>query len=108
MTGFPEEYRGVATLHLGDRHVTADVRLSAWFEPVEGRFRWAGRTGPNGTLLAQARAGVREAALHIAGGRVVTARLGEPDPWGGVRLSGIGTPPWVRRAAEPKPGDAEA
>jgi Domain of unknown function (DUF4873) len=95
MNGLPEEYRGVATLHLGDRQVTADVRLSARFEPIEGRYRWAGRTGPNGTLLALVRAGIREAALHIAGGLVVTARLSEPDPWGGVRLSGAGTPPWA-------------
>ena len=48
MTGFPDEYRGVATLRLGDRQVTAEVRLSARFEPVEGRYRWAGRIGPDG------------------------------------------------------------
>jgi hypothetical protein len=98
MTGFPEEYRGAATLRLGDRDIAAEVRLSARFEPVEGRYRWAGRTGPDETLLAQVRAGVRDAGLHIAGGRVVTARLGEPDPWGGVRLSGAGTPPWAASA----------
>jgi hypothetical protein len=88
-------YRGLATLRMGDRQVTAEVRLSARFEPVEGRYRWAGRTAPVGVLLAQVRAGVREAELHIAGGRVVTARLSEPDPWGGVRLSGAGIPPWA-------------
>ena len=98
MTGFPEEYRGVATILIGDLQVAADVRLSARFEPVEGRYRWAGRTGPNGTLLAQVRSGVREGAVRIPGGLVVTARLGEPDPWGGVRLSGAGTPPWAASA----------
>jgi hypothetical protein len=88
-----EEYRGPATLRIGDTDVAVEVRLSARFEPVEGRIRWAGRTGPDDGLRERVAGGLREALLTIAAQRGV--RLGEPDPWGGVRLSGVGTPPWL-------------
>jgi hypothetical protein len=89
-----EDYRGVATLRAGDGETRLPVRLSARFEPVEGRYRWAGRTGPDAALCALVQAGVREATVTIGDGPAVPARLSEPDPWGGVRLSGTGTPPW--------------
>ena len=41
-----EDYRGEATIETGDLSVTVVVRLSARFEPVEGRYRWAGRAAP--------------------------------------------------------------
>jgi hypothetical protein len=88
-----EEYRGEAVIVDGTRSITVAVRLSARFEPVEGRYRWAGRAAPDEGLTGWLRAGVREATIHIAGVRA-TARLGEPDPWGGVRLTGTGPPPW--------------
>ncbi len=88
-----EDYRGPATIETGELSVTVAVRLSARFEPVEGRYRWAGRAAPDDVLTAQLRAGLREATLRIDGA-AVRARLGEPDPWGGVRLTGTGRPPW--------------
>jgi hypothetical protein len=91
MTG--EEYRGPATIRIGEREIAAQVRLSARFEPVEGRYRWSGRTGPNETLLAEARSGARSVTIHIGNG-VAPATLSDPDPWGGVRLTGIGATPW--------------
>jgi hypothetical protein len=92
--GDEEEYRGPATLRIGDEVSTVEVRLSARFEPVEGRFRWAGRTAPDEELLAKVRGGAREATLIIGEGAGVPARLGDPDPWGGIRLTGAGRPPW--------------
>lgn len=89
-----EEYFGPATLVIGDDATTVEVRLSARFEPVEGRYRWAGRTAPDEALLARVRGGAREATLRIGAGTGVPARLGDPDPWGGVRLTGTGRPPW--------------
>ena len=88
-----EEYRGPATLYLGETATTVHVRLSAQFEPVEGRFRWAGRTRPDAALLGTVRAGAREAVLQIGAVRV-PVRLGDPDPWGGIRVTGTGKPPW--------------
>jgi hypothetical protein len=88
-----EEYRGAATIESGELSVTVAVRLSARFEPIEGRYRWAGRAAPDDVLTAQLRAGLREATVRI-GGVAARTRLGEPDPWGGVRLTGTGRPPW--------------
>ncbi len=89
-----EDYRGDAELTLGTRSLTLPVRLSARFEPLEGRLRWAGRTAPDPSLMEAFQAGERTAKLAIAGGSPVTVRLGEPDPWGGLRLTGDGFPPW--------------
>jgi len=57
LDGLPdEEYRGPATLRVGD--------------------------------------GLREAHLTIGKSPRTPVKLSEPDPWGGIRLSGSGTPPW--------------
>ena len=89
-----EEYRGPATLRADGAAIPVTVRLSARFEPIEGRFRWAGRTGPDEALRERVSGGLREATVELPGGVPARVRLSEPDPWGGVRLSGTGTPPW--------------
>lgn len=89
-----EDFRGPATVRVGDASADLAVRLSAHFEPLEGRLRWAGRTEPDPTLVEAYRAGAREATIAIGGGEPVPAKLGEPDPWGGLRLTGTGFPPW--------------
>jgi uncharacterized protein DUF4873 len=86
------EYRGPAML----AGHPVEVRLSAHFEALEGRLRWAGRTGPSRPLHDRVTAGLRSAALVLPGAPHISVRLSEPDPWGGVRLSGTGTPPWFR------------
>lgn len=93
MSDADEEYRGAAVIRAGDAAVTVAVRLSVHFEPIEGRYRWAGRAAPDDTLSAQLRAGARDVTVRI-GELEAPARLGEPDPWGGVRLTGVGHPPW--------------
>jgi uncharacterized protein DUF4873 len=93
-----EDYRGPATLRTDAADVAVTVRLSARFEPVEGRFRWAGRTTADDELRERVSGGLREAVVIVPGGPPTRARLSEPDPWGGVRLSGAGTPPWFRPA----------
>jgi hypothetical protein len=104
VTDIDEEYRGAATLRLGDEERAVAVRLSAHFEPIEGRYRWAGRTAPDPELVERVRSGVREAAVRLPGGAEVPARLSEPDPWGGIRLSGVGRPPWAAlRPGSPGP-----
>jgi Domain of unknown function (DUF4873) len=101
-TGGPEtaeDYRGPATLTLDDDELTVRVRLSSRFEPVEGRMRWAGRTEPDDDLRRRVGEGLRTALITVPGGGQRSVRLGEPDPWGGVRLSGTGNPPWAGPAA---------
>jgi hypothetical protein len=89
-----EEYRGEATLLIGERSLTVGVHLSARFEPVEGRYRWAGRAAADDDLLRWMRAGGKDVVVAIGSRPGVPARLGEPDPWGRVRLTGVGRPPW--------------
>ena len=98
MSGDDEAYRGPATLRVDDADVPVEVWLSARFEPVEGRFRWAGRTVPHDGLRRRVAGGLRAAQLTVPGAAPVAVRLGEPDPWGGVRLTGTGRPPWLRGA----------
>jgi hypothetical protein len=45
--------------------------------------------------------GLREADLTVPGSPTAQVRLSEPDPWGGVRVSGTGTPPWSSRKDNP-------
>jgi hypothetical protein len=82
------DYQGPATID----GVTVEVHLSAHFEPVEGRYRWAGRAAPNAQLTARMRD--RHHVSVQIGQQAADARLGEPDPWGRVRISGTGRPPW--------------
>ncbi|MEU8072736.1 MULTISPECIES: DUF4873 domain-containing protein [unclassified Micromonospora] len=71
------------------------VRLHAGgrFEPVDGRYHWAGRVEPEPRLVRLLRSGRRDVEVRI-GERATRARLTEVDPWGGVRITGVGTPPW--------------
>ncbi|GIE91695.1 DUF4873 domain-containing protein [Actinoplanes regularis] len=89
-----EEYRGPATLRLDDGPVAVEVRMSARFEPIEGRFRWAGRIDPVGDLRERVSRGLREATVTMPGAPETRVRLSEPDLWGRVRITGAGTPPW--------------
>ncbi|GAB1641256.1 DUF4873 domain-containing protein [Krasilnikovia sp. MM14-A1259] len=105
--GLDEEYSGAAVLRIDGRDIPVIVRLSARFEPVEGRYRWAGRTGTSDDLHARFRAGLRDGTLLIGSGPAVAVRLAEPDPWGRLRLTGTGLPPWCHPAApEPPPSPA--
>jgi len=82
-------YDGPATV----AGVPVRLRGSARFEPHDGRFHWTARIAPEPRIAALVRAGRREVTVVIAGRRA-PARLGEVDPWGGVRLTGTGGPPW--------------
>ncbi|HWS33189.1 MAG TPA: DUF4873 domain-containing protein [Actinoplanes sp.] len=95
--GNDEEYRGPAVLSLDDGLVPVEVRMSARFEPIEGRFRWAGRTEPHDVLRERVGAGLRNAMIVVPGSPETAVKLSDPDPWGGVRISGAGTPPWFQQ-----------
>jgi len=77
--------------------VVADVpvhlRCGGWWEPIDGRYHWVGRISPDPAIAALVRAGRREVSVVVCG-RSAPARLGEVDPWGGVRITGVGRPPW--------------
>lgn len=89
-------YEGPALV--GELPVT--VHLSGRWEPVDGRYHWSGRIEPFDAVADLVRQGRREVSLCI-GERAAAARLAEVDPWGGVRVTGIGEPPWLPTAGPP-------
>jgi hypothetical protein len=88
-------YHGPA--RIGDHAVR--VRLRGRFEPVDGRYHWGGRIEPDPAVARLVRSGRRNVRLVI-GERSAPARLGEVDPWGGVRITGVGAPPWPTETTE--------
>jgi hypothetical protein len=69
------------------------IHLSGRWEPVDGRFHWGGRIEAEPSVAQLVRSGWRDVLLSIAD-RSAAVRLAEVDPWGGVRVTGVGEPPW--------------
>jgi hypothetical protein len=97
-----EGYTGPATLSVDGREVPVRVVLDARHEPQDGRLHWFGRlildpatSGAEPALLAALTAPSSRIELSTAGGRA-QARVGEVDPWGRYRVTGVGTPPFAR------------
>jgi hypothetical protein len=88
-------YRGPATLTVDGRDVPAQAMLDARHEPHDGRLHWFGRVvvdaGPE--MLAALTAPNARVELSTDGGRAA-ARVGDLDPWGRYRVTGVGTPPF--------------
>ncbi|MGW5666619.1 DUF4873 domain-containing protein [Micromonospora sp. NPDC003776] len=78
-----------------------EVRLhgTGRWEPVDGRYHWAGRIEPEPRIARLLRSGRRDVAVRV-GDRTAPGRLVEVDPWGGVRVTGVGAPPWPPEADE--------
>ncbi|MCW2868115.1 MAG: hypothetical protein JWR20_2303 [Marmoricola sp.] len=74
--------------HVADHPVT--VRLRGHFEPIDGRFHWWGRLDPDPDLPHGSGATV---TLTLPTGEA-EGRLSDVDPWGRLRISGTGRPPF--------------
>lgn len=94
-------YTGPAVLTVDGRDVPVRVVLDARHEPQDGRLHWFGR------LALADRASAEPALLSAltstgaqivlaAGAAPVPASLGDLDPWGRYRVSGVGPLPFVR------------
>jgi hypothetical protein len=86
------DFTGTAVLLVGEDALAVQVTLSVRFEPVDGRYHWGGRIAPAPEVAALVRGGVRACSLRVDS--AAPARLGELDPWGGVRVTGVGPPPF--------------
>jgi hypothetical protein len=86
-------YDGPAVIAHEDELITTRMRVQGYFEPLDGHFHWAGIAfGDEVRALKDARAGAVEVAV---GDRdPVPARLAEVTPWGTVRITGVGRPPY--------------
>jgi hypothetical protein len=90
-----EGYTGPAVLTVDGRDLPVHAQLDSRHEPHDGRLHWFGRIRvedgqpdiPNGTVQLRTDTG------HAEG------RIGEVDPWGRYRLTGVGAPPF--RVDEP-------
>jgi hypothetical protein len=89
MTHEPEEqYAGPATI--ADTEV--EVLLRGHFEPIDGRFHWWGRIAANDKIDAEQKSGATVTLVTPHG--KADGRLSDLDPWGRLRISGTGRPPF--------------
>ena len=94
MTGdAPEGFDGPVRLVVGGREVAVHARLSGHFEPISGLYHWAGRLCPSEELNAAVRPN-EKVRLVAEDGQSAEATIREQDPWGGLRISGSGRPPF--------------
>lgn len=91
-----ESYAGPAVVRTGDRKLAVEVHLSGHFEPIDGRFHWYGRIAADADITALLHGGSRDVTLGVEGRHDSPARLAELDPWGNVRVTGAGRPPYRR------------
>jgi hypothetical protein len=89
-----EDYDGPARLVIDGREIGVHARLSGHFEPVTGRYQWAGRLHPGEEMRAALRPNI-DVSLRTADGHTAAATVREEDPWGGFRITGSGRPPFA-------------
>jgi hypothetical protein len=91
-------YQGPATLTVDGRDVPVTVILDARHEPQDGRLHWFGRMSldrdAEPDLLSALTSNSGHLELSTAGGRSA-ARIGDRDPWGRYRVTGVGRPPFT-------------
>lgn len=93
------EYSGPALLDAPGAEIAVTVTLSGHPDPIDGRYHWYGRVAPaDGSELPDPGRG--EVMLTLPGGEPTPGRLQERDPWGHLRIVGVGDPPF---ALEPAP-----
>ena len=92
-------YTGPAILTVDGRDIPVQVILDSRHEPHDGKLRWFGRLVLDGdaapALLTALTASTSRVELRTDGGRA-DAHIGDLDPWGRYRITGIGTPPFAR------------
>ena len=83
-----EQYDGPA--RIGSAGV--EVLLRGHFEPIDGRFHWWGRIAANRHLDPEQSTGSTITLVTPHG--AAEGRLSDVDPWGRLRISGTGRPPF--------------
>ncbi len=92
-------YTGPAILTVDGRDIPVRVVLDSRHEPHDGRLHWFGRLilagDATSSLLSALTAPTSRVEIRTDGGRA-DARIGDLDPWGRYRITGVGTPPFAR------------
>jgi Domain of unknown function (DUF4873) len=93
-----EGYRGPAILSVDGRDLPVQVVLDARHEPHDGRLRWFGRatlaTAADPDLHRALATATSRIELRVGDEHRAAARIGDIDPWGRYRVTGLGTPPF--------------
>lgn len=97
--GHDEGYTGPATLTVDGRDVAVHAILDARHEPQDGRLHWFGRVVPAEPAGVELRTALTAPGSHVElrtdGGRA-RACIGDLDPWGRYRVTGVGALPYLR------------
>ncbi|KQW49314.1 hypothetical protein ASC77_11570 [Nocardioides sp. Root1257] len=86
-----EEYGGPATVVSGEARIPVDADLRGRFDPIDGRFHWYGRLAASPDLDA---VGTGSTVTVTTEHGSAEGRLSDADPWGRLRVSGTGRPPF--------------
>jgi hypothetical protein len=87
-------YDGAAVVEHDLEPFACRIRVSGYFDPVDGHYHWAGIAfGEAIKALKDARAS--DVLVGVGDRDAVPARLTEITPWGSVRIVGIGQPPYA-------------
>jgi hypothetical protein len=74
--------------------VAIEVHLTGHTQPIDGSYQWYGRITKNPSITALYQAGRKDVTIRLPGRVAVRARLTESDPWGNIRVTGTGRPPF--------------
>ncbi|MGW5921953.1 DUF4873 domain-containing protein [Nocardia fluminea] len=88
------DYLGPAVLDLPGAEYRVLTTLAGHTDPIDGRYHWHGRLDPAEAVALPEP--VRASAFLVLPGRApAAASLTERDPWGNLRVTGIGAPPFA-------------
>ncbi|MEU4647051.1 DUF4873 domain-containing protein [Nocardia fluminea] len=88
------DYLGPAVLDLPGAEYRVLATLAGHTDPIDGRYHWYGRLDPAEAVALPEPA--RASAFLVLPGRApAAASLTERDPWGNLRVTGIGAPPFA-------------
>lgn len=93
----PEVFDDDVHVVVGDQEFTARLRARGRVDGNDGHFHWAGILYGDHAPALKAH-GKSRAQVRLGDGDPVPAKLAEVTPWGTVRMTGVGVPPW---AAQP-------
>lgn len=79
---------------VGGEAIPARLRARGYTDTNDGHFHWAGILHSDRASDLK-RDGKSRCTVALPGGPAVTAKLAELTQWGTVRMTGVGTPPWL-------------
>lgn len=88
------DYIGPATIIVKGTEIETEIELRGYREPIDGVFRWIGRTNRNAQLAEIVGDLQRQKAVIRTSHSAREAYVGDPDFWGRYRIVGKSTPPY--------------